>query len=62
MGQYWDLLNLDRQETLPSKGGSKMWEQLVNGTMEQLIALLRVPNYPELRLRKEMLKPAKGKQ
>lgn len=43
MGQYWEIFNIDRQESLRNTSGLKLFEMLANGHPKQLIALLQVP-------------------
>lgn len=45
MGQYWKLINIDRKEELHNDGGLKLWEMLMNGCLEQLVDLIRKPNW-----------------
>lgn len=45
MGQYWKILNIDRQETLRNKAGLKLWEIVHNDTAQQLVPLLARPTF-----------------
>ena len=45
MGQYWKILNIDRQEQLRNKAGLKLWEIVHNDTAQQLVPLLARPTF-----------------
>ncbi|KAK2599877.1 hypothetical protein N8I77_011597 [Diaporthe amygdali] len=46
MGQYWKLVNIDRQEELLNNGGGrKLVEILGGGSLEQLVELIRNPKW-----------------
>lgn len=44
MGQYWKVVNIDKEEKLKNEGGLKLWEILSNRVAEQLVGLLMVPD------------------
>ncbi|KAI1267366.1 hypothetical protein F5Y18DRAFT_336206 [Xylariaceae sp. FL1019] len=50
MGQYWEITNVDQKQVLSNRGGLKLGEILLNGTAEQLLELLTVPNLSEVKV------------
>ena len=45
MGQYWTILNVDRQKKLRNRSGLKLWEIVNSDTPQQLVPLLARPTF-----------------
>lgn len=45
MGQYWELVNIDRQERLLNNGWLKLRGLLAERSLEQLVELIQTPKW-----------------
>ncbi|KAJ3542256.1 hypothetical protein NM208_g4199 [Fusarium decemcellulare] len=50
MGQYWNLINIDKRRELRHVGGLKLWEFLMSTSAEQLVGLLHSPKWLNFRI------------
>ncbi|KPM45011.1 hypothetical protein AK830_g1520 [Neonectria ditissima] len=61
MGQYWKLVNIDKERELRHVGGLKLWEFVTSKSAEQLVGLLRTSDWLKFKIPSEMVTASKQK-